>query len=253
MKKKTEHKYFKNFHLSGKDIFLPGNRLGVLLLHGFTATTVEVRDLAEYLNKKGCTVHAPLLPGHGTTPDDLNNRKFTDWIKCAEAAYLLLNNHVDQLIVGGESMGAVLSLYLAQHNKDIKALLLYSPALETKNINYAKPLSLIMKYFRKKKDDDRMLWQGYTVYPLKAAVELHKLQVMVKNELFRINQPTLVCQGEFDKTIDKDNSNFIVSNISSTIKCALFFKNSGHVMLLDKEKEYIFNQTWEFINSGKIL
>src|SRR5438045_2046546 len=48
----------------------PGNRTGVLLLHGFGGSPVEVQPLALSLADKGYTVDVPLLPGHGTTPRD---------------------------------------------------------------------------------------------------------------------------------------------------------------------------------------
>jgi Esterase/lipase len=61
---------FQNPQLKGKSIYWPGNATGVLLIHGFTATTAEVRLLADAFKKQGLTVSAPLLPGHGTSPQD---------------------------------------------------------------------------------------------------------------------------------------------------------------------------------------
>jgi len=39
-----------NPHLEGGPFVWEGNRLGILLIHGFTATTTEVRLLAEKLH-----------------------------------------------------------------------------------------------------------------------------------------------------------------------------------------------------------
>src|SRR2546430_6119642 len=47
-----------------------GNRTGVLLLHGFGGSPVEVQPLANALAERGYTVDVPLLPRHGTTPRD---------------------------------------------------------------------------------------------------------------------------------------------------------------------------------------
>lgn len=246
-------KYFQNPDLPGSDFVLPGNDIGILLIHGFTATTVEVRELAIYLNKKGCTISAPLLPGHGTTYQDLNKCKFSDWIRCAEQAYIDLYHKKKIVIVGGESMGAVLSLVLAQKYSQIKALLLYSTALYIKNINYAQVLSLFFDKINKKKSDDDMPWQGYTVYPLRALVEFRKLQQFTSKGLYLINQPTLICQGNLDRTIDAENANMIFSNISSKNKDLRFFEKSSHVMIMDKEKEIIFDSTYEFLQSIRIL
>ena len=246
-------KYFQNPDLPGSDFVLPGNEIGVLLLHGFTATTVEVRELAFYLNKKGFTISAPLLPGHGTTYQDLNECKFSDWINRAEQAYLDLYHKKKIVIVGGESMGAVLSLALSQKYPEIKALLLYSTALHIKTICYAQLLSLFIDKIKKKKSDDGLPWQGYTVYPLRALAEFRKLQQFTSKRLHLINQPTLICQGNLDRTIDAENANKIYSNISSKIKELHFFEKSSHVMIMDKEKKLIFDTTYEFLQSIRIL
>jgi carboxylesterase len=44
--------------------FEGGNR-AVLLLHGFTGSSADVRMMGRFLEKKGYTVHAPVYKGHG--------------------------------------------------------------------------------------------------------------------------------------------------------------------------------------------
>ena len=56
-----------NPELEGGSFFWKGGGTGVLLLHGLTATTAEVRPLAKCLLVEGYTVSGILLPGHGTT------------------------------------------------------------------------------------------------------------------------------------------------------------------------------------------
>jgi len=50
--------------------FESGER-AVLLLHGFTGTTADVRMLGRFLQGKGYTCHAPLYKGHGVPPEQL--------------------------------------------------------------------------------------------------------------------------------------------------------------------------------------
>jgi len=244
---------FEHPELDGRTFFLKGNRTGVLLIHGFTATTIEVRWLAEFLNKKGLTISAPLLPGHGTTPEDLNDKKYTDWLECVETAYMTLSENCSQVIVGGESMGAVLSLYLAEKYADIKALLLYSPALKISNLKYSKLLKYFIPIIGKNNSDDLMPWQGYSVYPLFAASELSVLQRVVAKNLNKVKQPVLTFQGAYDKTIDMDSSDVIITAVNSTVKEKHILANSGHVILLDKEFDAVADLTWEFIQRLKTL
>ncbi|HLY83237.1 MAG TPA: hypothetical protein VKQ71_09625, partial [Acidimicrobiales bacterium] len=56
-----------------------GGRAGALLLHGFTGSPWSMRPVAEALAATGFTVELPLLPGHGTSVDDLAETGWEDW------------------------------------------------------------------------------------------------------------------------------------------------------------------------------
>ncbi|MDQ3898118.1 MAG: alpha/beta fold hydrolase, partial [Actinomycetota bacterium] len=62
-------------------------RPGALLLHGLTGSTQSVAGLAAALVAAGFEVEAPVLPGHGTSPDELAGCGWDDWVAAAEAAY----------------------------------------------------------------------------------------------------------------------------------------------------------------------
>ncbi|MCK5922826.1 MAG: hypothetical protein KAG66_17925, partial [Methylococcales bacterium] len=63
-----------NEHLDGRPFLWKSGRVGILLVHGWTATPVEIRLLAENLYAAGYSVAGPTMAGHGTTPQDLNRR-----------------------------------------------------------------------------------------------------------------------------------------------------------------------------------
>lgn len=46
--------------------FFEGNRIGVLVQHGFTGTTQSMRGIGEVFANQGYTVYGPRLAGHGT-------------------------------------------------------------------------------------------------------------------------------------------------------------------------------------------
>jgi carboxylesterase len=253
MKKLKKYSQYQNPHLPGGTINHNGNNVGFLLIHGFTATTAEVRFLADHFIEKGCTVIAPLLPGHGTEPSDLNKQKFTDWINCVEKYLIILQNKCESVIVGGESMGGVLGLYLAENHPDIAALLLYSTALLVEKLKYARLLKFTTSAVEKNKPDNGLPWQGYDVYPLWAADQFHRLTKKVKNNISRVEVPTIIFQGNFDKTIDKRNIQFIYDGIQSKNKEMVVMKKSGHVMLLDQEISFIKQKTQTFLQGLEIF
>jgi len=246
--------YYQNPELDGSSkLLLNSNKIGVLLIHGFTATTVEVQKLFEYFKAQGFSVSAPLLPGHGTTPGELNKIKYQDWIIAVENAFHKLSGHCENILVGGESMGAVMAMLLAQKHKDVSGLMLFSPALLVDRLRYAKWIKPFVKYLDKNQPEDDLPWQGYTVYPTAATAEFYKLTRRVKKDLARISSPTIIFQGKHDRSINPENAEFIYSRISSQIKEKVYLDHSGHVILLDQEIKLIMTKLFSFFDSSETL
>ena len=163
---KTEDFFILNHELEGGSFLWKGGEIGILLLHGLTATTAEIRPLAKSLLKEGYTVSGVLLPGHGTTPENLSRTSREDWIKASEKAYNKLKQECSCVIVGGESVGALLAIHLASENPEIKGLLLYAPAMRLA-ASFLKKVFLVMVSpfvfsVKKKFTEDRegFPWQG---------------------------------------------------------------------------------------------
>jgi carboxylesterase len=242
-----------NPDLEGGTFFWQGGDTGVLLLHGITATTAEIRPLAKRLLEEGFTVSGILLPGHGTTPQELSRTHRNEWIKAVEDAYLELKKKCSSVIVGGESAGAVLALHLASEHTEIKGLLLYAPAmrfassfLRTLFLLIASPIVFSVKK-KASSDRDEMPWQGYKVYPLRTLVQLLKLQWETKQRLCRIYQPILIMQANLDKTVDLRSGNIILNGVQSAVRESHWMEKSGHVVILDKQLDEVESTTLEFI------
>src|SRR5687768_16151489 len=52
--------------------------VGCLMVHGFTSSPFEMRGLGRHLAERGITAAAPLLAGHGTSPEDLDGKTWHD-------------------------------------------------------------------------------------------------------------------------------------------------------------------------------
>ena len=72
-----------------------------------------MRGLAEAFAAAGFAVELPLLPGHGTSVDDMATTTFADWSEAVERAYADLAARCDRVVVAGLSMGATLAAWLA--------------------------------------------------------------------------------------------------------------------------------------------
>lgn len=105
-----------------------GKEIGVLLIHGFTGTTAELRPLGKHLHAEGYTVHAPLLKGHGVSPEKMACTTWVDWWVSAREGYERLKQEgCQQIVVMGLSMGGLLALKIAQYQPVIGIATLCAP------------------------------------------------------------------------------------------------------------------------------
>jgi carboxylesterase len=239
--------WMQNPELDGNSFFWQGNSTGFLLIHGFTATTTEVRPLGLFLHQLGFTVSAPLLPGHGTAPQELNQVLWTEWLNCVENAYQQLLETCRVVFVGGESMGALLALLLAKNHSEIVGIMLYAPALKILKLGRARILSHFREYRWKKGGDPSMPWKGYRVVPLKATRQIHLLQSVIMKSLPLINQPTIIFQGKKDKSLDLRGPSILLERLGAKDKTLLWYADSQHCILLDHEFEQVADSGLAFV------
>lgn len=104
-------------------------RRGMLLSHGLTDSPYSMRRLAELFRRQGFRVMVLLLPGHGTQPGDLLDVEWQEWARAVAWGAEQLAAEVDELYLGGLSLGAALSLNHSRHDPRVRGLFLFSPAL----------------------------------------------------------------------------------------------------------------------------
>jgi len=240
-----------NPQLEGDPFLWEGGPTVELLIHGYTATTAEVRPLARILHEQGYTVTGPLLPGHNTRPEDANRYRWRDWMQAVEESYRQLAARCQRVVVGGESAGALLALYLASERPEVAAVLAYAPALKLRMSKMQTALihmlAPFVSYIRKKEIGDDPFWQGYTVYPLKGARELLHLQRQVGSRLAHINQPILIVQGRLDASVDPSAAETVHREVRSAVKEIHWLPNSQHCVIIDRERERVNQITLDFI------
>ena len=112
--------------------FWPGTRgKGVLLVHGFTGSPSELRELGEILHRKGYTVEGLLLKGHGTDPRDLLEVKAEQWEEQVRQGVAHLKETCAQVTVIGLSMGGLLALYAGAATSADKLVVISTPSICT--------------------------------------------------------------------------------------------------------------------------
>src|SRR5687768_2563414 len=79
--------------------------IGALLVHGFTGSPFEMRPIGVALAEHGIGSEGVLLGGHGTHPDEMIGRRYTDWIADVEAGLDRVLARHERVVIVGLSMG----------------------------------------------------------------------------------------------------------------------------------------------------
>lgn len=235
-----------------------GSNVGVLLCHGSTGTPQSMRPWGEYLAERGFTVRLPLLPGHGTTWQEMNRTGWEDWYSCVDAAFRELNETCDHVFVGGLSMGGTLALKLAQeHGPRVSGLMLVNPAvkLEEPLINrllirllpVLKHVVPSLSAFGNDVKKEGVTELAYTRNPLKALHSLLGAWHVVVRDLPEVTQPVLLLRSTQDHIVPASSSALILSKISSTDVTEILLEDSYHVATIDNDAPRIFDESAKFI------
>lgn len=228
-------------------------RIGVLLVHGFTGAPPSMRPWAEFLLSKGYSVRVPLLPGHGTKPEDLNEVKWQEWPAKVQSELEKLFEICDQVFIAGLSMGGGTSLYIAEENNDrLSGIILVNPMIHIPFISA--PVGYLLSRFQKLRtsvgnDIKRpgITEHGYDSLPTRG---IHQLLIMLKLTRKNLNKVTIPVQlfhSVEDHTLPVSNTEIILAGVSSTNKSRIELVNSYHVATLDHDQELIFANSLTFI------
>jgi carboxylesterase len=230
-----------------------GGPVGVLVLHGFTGSPKSVTPWGRALAEQGWAVSVPLLPGHGTRWQDMNQTTWQDWYHEAERALRDLRSTCDTVFVMGLSMGGSLALKLAEeHGDDIRGLALVNPAVHTERPDrFLLPiLHHIIGGFPGISNDIAKPGQDEGAYdriPLKAAHSLSQMWRDVKADLPRISTPLLLFRSAEDHVVEPSNAAWILGHVSSDDVAEVVLPDSYHVATLDYDAEIIVRDSIDFV------
>lgn len=230
-----------------------GRRIGVLLSHGFTGSPASIKPWGKHLGAKGYGVRVPLLPGHGTTWQDLNTLTWDDWYGEITRAFDALCLDHDAVVVGGLSMGGALALQVAADHPDrVAGLVLVNPAIATKrlDVKLLPVLKRVVASFPGIANDIKkpgVEEHGYTRTPLKAIHTLLRAWPHLVVDLPRITAPLLYFRSAEDHVVDAASQPIITSRVSSREIVERTLHDSYHVATLDNDAEQIFTESADFI------
>ncbi|MGN1385869.1 MAG: alpha/beta hydrolase [Bacillus sp. (in: firmicutes)] len=230
-------------------MFEAGER-AVLLLHGFTGNSSDVRMLGRYLQERGYACHAPIYKGHGVPPEELVATGPRDWWKDVLMGYdLLRSKGYQEIAVAGLSLGGVFSLKVG-YTLPVKGIITMCAPMSFKSVDTMN--EGVLKYAREYKkregkDAKQIELEMSRLEPMQTLEALQELITGVRESLSNIQTPTFVVQARQDEVINPESAEIIYNEIKESNKQLKWYEKSGHVITLDKEKQQLHEDVYRFL------
>ena len=253
--------------------------VGVLLIHGLTGTPTELRRVAQGLARDGtCTVYVPTLAGHCGDNSDLQATGWRDWYEGVRKTFTGIRQRHRQVFVGGLSMGAVMSMYLAsEHPGQVTGLLMYSTTLRydgwsINKLAFMTPLLMKIPFgvhlcsFAEKppygiknqrlravverqmkagesSNAGLLTMQGITVR------ELHRMNAVVKKRMPSITTPALVVHSIEDDITSRWNADYVERHLGGPVTKVLL-DNCYHMITVDLQYRRVIELSAAFVKKN---
>lgn len=207
------------------EIWKGANQTAIIIVHGWTANSKQVEPLAKDLNKLGYLVYAPLLKGHGTKPEDLEEVKWNDWLLDVENSISKIKKNFPskKIHLVGVSLGGNLGL-LASLNKKIDGITLLGTPIYLQNhfwTSFLMKLAGVFKRYIHKKYPGSVNTAkkvSYSYFPIKSAQESLKLIKKTGKQLRNIQTPVLIIQTNNDYMVASYSPWIVYNRIGSKVK-----------------------------------
>ena len=234
----------------------PGGPHGALVLHGFTGCPQSMRPLAQAFAAAGCAVELPLLPGHGTSVDDMLGTTWDDWSGCAERAYADLAARCDRVVVAGLSMGGTLTVWLAARHPEIAGIVVVNPAVEPPAPAFQDMLRSLLEQGHTTMPavgndvaDPSITELAYAATPVQPLLSLCAATADLAARLADVTCPVLILTSTQDHVVPPVSSDVLADGVSGPVE-RVALERSYHVATLDHDKVEIERRAVEF--AGKV-
>ena len=220
------------------------NGLGVVLVHGFLASPAELRKFGLKLEAAGYSVMGVRLAGHGTSPWDLRDRKWEEWLDSVRRGYRIMSAFAERICLVGFSSGGVLSLQLAAEQPDglvgVAAIsapvkfrnrnLIFVPLMHGANklTGWMPSFEGVMQFHPNKSEHPDI---NYRNIPVRGLYELRRMADDLTRRLPVVNSPALIVQGTEDRVVDPKSAEIILRELGSERKTVHMVNAKRHGIL----------------------
>ena len=246
-----------------RDLGPPDSQGAVLLVHGYAGAGNNFNYLPDRLAIQGWRVRVMRIPGHGTSPRDLEHQTYENIYDAVFSEVDTLLKYHKKVILVGHSMGATLCT-LAASERQVDGLVLGAPyfGITFKWFYVLKPRtwSLLLGpalrwaykgklfcHINNKEVRDKIIL--YTWLPIKSAKILFKLSDLAEKKgiLGKVTCPVLFIHSQGDNAASIKAAEKAFKAIGSEEKYSIRLKTSHHHIFWDYEHEEVIEEIVEFI------
>jgi carboxylesterase len=230
------------------------------LIHGYTSTPDEMKELAEKINNEfNETVVVTRLNGHSMVPSKVLNLSLDDWYEQVDFELVELSKNCNKINIVGFSFGGTLATRLAEE-KEFNHIYLIAPYfITTYHFYYGftaethlNLFSSILHYSKKTKTGEinspeglehHIAYWNMPFSPVKNSKEFLK-ETLSKVDI--ITEPLLVQHSKKDFVSDVKSSIIIINKTSSLKKQLILYEKSNHILPEDYDKDEVIKNIIEF-------
>lgn len=232
----------------------------MVCIHGFTGSPYEMRYLGDALARTGATVRGLLLPGHGTSVDDLERTGWQDWASAVEREIDAMFLRCRSVAVVGQSLGGLLALHAAAHRPDLACAVSLAAPLWLGGMSgriarwltgpFRGRIRRIPKLGGSDVRDKRVRAENpcYRAIPTRALGELLAFMRVVDDELPRIAPPVLVLHARRDHTAPVACAQRIADR--AHVRRVRILERSFHLIAVDVERDLVAAEVIEFVTES---
>ena len=220
------------------------SRPGVVLVHGLLASPAELKALGRRLAALGHPVLGVRLKGHGTSPWDLRERNWQDWLASVRRGFEIMALVTQEVLVVGFATGASLALQLAAAQPrglvgvvSVSAPLSFRPrsvafASLIHGLNKLSEWAYVqdgVKPFLPREPEHADI--DYRNVPVRSLVELGKVADELGRRLPQVICPVTIIQATEDPIVDPASAKPIHARIASKEKSLHMITSQRHGIL----------------------
>ncbi|MBU4332192.1 alpha/beta fold hydrolase [Patescibacteria group bacterium] len=241
----------------------PGSQSLALLIHGFTGSIYDLREIGEYLAGQGIDAMGVRLAGHGSCPEDLAKTTSGDWWQSVDKEIQAVKDKYQKIFLVGYSFGANLAIDFSVRYPDIiKSVILLGPSVYIRRDRFYRlmlPLKRIFfNYQTKKLGNKKELLEyedrgGYTKVAIKNIKDFFDFtRNYTKKEASLVRVPTLIIQSTRDRVVHPKSALYVYKQIRSAKKELMLLDDHEHNPFFCDQKHEIFEKITGFLkDNGK--